>query len=171
MKPIKWEANLTNKLENALVSLDQDNGNYQATLAFYIPGINFPNHLPQWNIYCQDQIISREFTSFWGLIRDTLFEYKPCIKLTYGNSINCFTSVGKLTSFIASDDLTAVVDKSDHKIYYLHLTIILDSDEYLPKTINNIEINIGDYLCVSDIPGYLIKQNENTRISGKRIVK
>ena len=28
---------------------------------------------------------------------------------------------------------------------------------------NNLEINIGDYLCVSDIPGYLMKQNENYR--------
>ena len=73
MSQIKWEARLSDNMSNARVNKDSDTGNY--IIAFYHDRIS--NILPNWNIYSEDESIERDFNSFWGIIRDTLYEYNP----------------------------------------------------------------------------------------------
>ncbi len=138
MSMMKWKANLTSDLGQAIISKNKKR-NY--IIAFY--GKRLSSILPDWNIYCNEEIISRDFNSFWGLIRDTLYEYQPNIRIAYNTDYvtsSCFTAKGKIKGFLFSSEDIAYIDGP--RKYYLHLNIELDRGEYLPDKIENINITI-----------------------------
>ena len=83
MSQIKWQAKLTGKLFRASVSREANK--QEAIIALYTD--DHQAVLPNWNIYCNDEVIDKDFNSFWKLVKDTLMEYQPYIKLDFQDYI------------------------------------------------------------------------------------
>ena len=83
MSQIKWQAKLTGKLLRASVS--RESNSQEVIIAFYTD--DDQAILPDWNIYAKGNVISKDFTGFWELIRDTLMEYQPYIRLDFQDNL------------------------------------------------------------------------------------
>ncbi len=139
MSQIKWQAKLTGKLFRASVSREANK--QEAIIALYTDDDQAV--LPNWNIYCNGEVIDKDFNSFWKLVKDTLMEYQPYIKLDFQDYLvtrGPYQVVGKLKGFLYSSNEGAAVDASGK--YYLHLYLKLPIDESIPEEIDDITITI-----------------------------
>lgn len=136
MKQLKWKATLSEPLLKASVNCDKMTGN--VVIAFYAK--NIEGFFPEWKVSCDSMKLRRNFNSFWGVVRDTLYEYQPYINISHSNSSSTPGFTGRLTGFLLSTNDTSTRDKKGK--YYLHLTIQFRKGISLPKQIDDIYITI-----------------------------
>ena len=138
MSQLIWKAILSGKLSTASINYDKTTGN--TILAFYSK--NQEPILPKWKVMCDGKTITRSFNSFWGIVRDTLYEYQPAISISSVDNIDSSSYIGVLTGFIMNNSDTFVREKHKQGKYYLHLSIKLNKGLRLPKRLNNVVIKI-----------------------------
>lgn len=158
-QPRTWTA-VSEVVKKADVEIHQINGDTSHVLLSILKRKNKSgqiiencNLFPKWTIMYKGIRVKKDLLDFLTIIKDTLLEYDPLIKIYYRCGSGVKTVHGRIVGFIGTKSDDGLYDKFKNP-YNCHFNIKLNKGESLPPVIRRFQINITGKLLAKNIYKY-----------------